>query len=184
MSAHKRKYASGGSVLTLMVFGVLLAGCSPVHEDLRQWMAEQRRQTSAQVKPISAPKQYVPLAYTEGGAVDPFSSERLKQVLQRESNAKGALVGSELARRKEPLEDVPLDTMAMVGSLARGSQRVALVRANGLLHQVQVGNYLGQNYGRITRITENEVVLREIAQDAAGEWIERQAVLQLQEKEK
>ncbi|MDO5289138.1 MAG: pilus assembly protein PilP [Pseudomonadota bacterium] len=165
-----------------MAIGVLIAGgCSPAHEDLRQWMAEERQKTQPQVTPISAPKQYVPLAYSEGSAVDPFSSERLTQVLRSESSSKGALVDPELARRKEPLEDIPLDAMTMVGSLARGGQRVALVRVNGLLHQVRVGNYLGQNYGRITRITENEVVLREIAQDAAGEWIERQAVLQLQE---
>jgi type IV pilus assembly protein PilP len=53
-----------------------------------------------------------------------------------------------------------------------------------LLYQVRVGNYLGQNYGRITRITETELGLREIVQDAAGEWIERPATLELQERSK
>jgi type IV pilus assembly protein PilP len=50
-----------------------------------------------------------------------------------------------------------------------------------LLYQVKVGNYLGQNFGKVTKVTETEVSLREIVQDAAGEWIERQASLQLQE---
>lgn len=179
------EHGGRGVFLAVMMLGsMLLAACSPAHEDLRQWMSEQRRQTPTQVTPIAAPKQYVPLAYSEGMSVDPFRSERLTQVLRSESSNKGALVDPELARRREPLEDFPLDTMTMVGSLSRAAQRVALVKVNGQLHQVRVGNYLGQNYGRITRISESEVALREIVQDAAGEWIERQAVLQLQENSK
>ena len=72
----------------------------------------------------------------------------------------------------------------MVGSLIKLGQPVALVRVDNLLYQVRVGNYLGQNYGRITKISETEVALREIVQDAAGEWIERTATLQLQEGSK
>jgi type IV pilus assembly protein PilP len=74
--------------------------------------------------------------------------------------------------------------MAMVGSLDRSGELVALVRVDRLLYQVRPGNYLGQNFGRVTRITETEVVLREIVQDAAGEWIERPAALQLVEEAK
>ena len=72
----------------------------------------------------------------------------------------------------------------MVGSLDRGGKRVALVRVDKLLYQVKVGDYLGQNYGRVTQISESDVGLREIVQDAAGEWIERNAQLQLQEKKR
>jgi type IV pilus assembly protein PilP len=71
--------------------------------------------------------------------------------------------------------------MAMVGILGRGNQTVGLVRANGLLYQVRAGNYQGQNYGRIVKVTETEITLREIVQDGVGEWIERPAALQLQE---
>ncbi|MNL80109.1 Pilus assembly protein, PilP [compost metagenome] len=72
--------------------------------------------------------------------------------------------------------------MSMVGSLNRAGQLVALVKVDQLLYQVTQGSYLGQNYGRVLKITENEITLREIAQDAAGEWIERPAALQLQEE--
>jgi len=85
-------------------------------------------------------------------------------------------------RRKEPLEAFPLDAMMMVGTLVKQGQPVALVKVDNLLYQVRPGNYLGQNYGKITKITETEVSLREIVQDAAGEWTERQGSLQLQEK--
>ena len=86
-----------------------------------------------------------------------------------------------MARRKEPLESFPLDTMAMVGSLNKVGTPTALLKVDNLLYQVQVGAYLGQNYGRITKITETAIQLREIAQDATGDWIERPASLELQE---
>ena len=80
------------------------------------------------------------------------------------------------------MEAYPLDVMAMVGSLNRGGQHVALVQVDKLLHQVRAGNYLGENYGQVMKVSESEVILREIVQDAAGEWIERPAVLRLREK--
>jgi type IV pilus assembly protein PilP len=85
-------------------------------------------------------------------------------------------------RRKEPLEAFPMDSMSMVGSVTKNNQQYALLRVDNLLYQVKVGDYLGQNYGKITKISETEVSLREVVQDAAGEWIERTSTLQLQEK--
>ena len=164
-----------------------LGGCSADNEDLQHWMSDQRRQTTPKVTPLTEPTRYVPLAYAGATSADAFSSERLTQVLRRESgplSVSATLVAPELNRRKEPLESYPLDAMTMVGSLDRTGQKVALVRVDNLLHQVRPGNYLGQNYGRVTRITESEVTLREIVQDAAGEWIERSTALQLQEKTK
>lgn len=169
----------------VLIAGGILAACTAESEDLQQWMSEQRRVTKPKITPISEPKKYVPLAYSEGNSLDPFSSDKLTQALRRETAgaiAGAQLVAPELNRRKEPLEAFPLDVMSMVGSLDRSGRRVALVKVDNLLHQVRVGNYLGQNYGRVDKIGESEVVLREIVQDAAGEWIERNTVLQLQEK--
>ena len=87
-------------------------------------------------------------------------------------------------RRKEPLEAFPLDAMSMVGSVVKDGKPIALVRVDNLLYQVRAGSYLGQSYGKVTKITETELSLREIVQDAAGEWIERPAALQLQERSK
>jgi len=69
----------------------------------------------------------------------------------------------------------------MVGSVTKKGVPFALLKVDSLLYQVKVGEYLGQNFGKITKITETEVTLREIVQDAAGEWIERPTTLQLQE---
>jgi type IV pilus assembly protein PilP len=72
----------------------------------------------------------------------------------------------------------------MVGTLNKKNTLVALLRVDKLLYQAKVGNYVGQNYGRITKISDSEIVLREIAQDASGEWIERKVDLRLQAKDK
>lgn len=167
---------------------LFLAGCGASSQDeLRQWMAEQRNQTKAGVEPISEPKKFVPQVYTQGGAVDPFSIQRLAQSVKRDLSQvadNAALLAPELARRKEALEAFPLDTMSMVGSLTKAGHPVALLRVGNLLYQVREGNYLGQNYGRITKIDETELSLREIAQDASGEWVERPVKLQLLESSK
>lgn len=160
----------------------LLAACSANQEELRGWMDQQRREVKPNVTPLEAPKKFDPQPYTSAAAVDPFSTQKLSVAIKQESNQPNSLLASELNRRKEPLESYPLDSMSMVGSVARGAQPFALLRVDNLLYQVKVGDYLGQNYGRVTRIAESEVTLREIVQDAAGEWIERPASLQLQER--
>lgn len=175
-------------ILCGCIAAVVLAGCSGSDGDeLQQWMAAQRSQTRPKVEPIAEPKVFEPQPYNQVSAVDPFSKDKLTQALQRDGGqavANSALVAPELARRKQALEAFPLDAMVMVGSMVRDGKPVALVRVNNLLYQVRPGDYLGQNYGRVMKIDETEVALREIVQDAVGEWIERSAALQLQEKAK
>ena len=176
-----------GLLLTTVMWLGLTACSSSEQEELQQWMAEQRNLTKPKIEPLPEPTKFSPQPYTQEGAVEPFSSQKLTQALNRDSKqatSNAALIAPELNRRKEPLEAMPLDAVAMVGSLVKVGQPVALVRVDNLLYQVRIGNYLGQNYGRITKITETEVSLREIVQDAAGEWLERPATLQLQERSK
>ena len=173
--------------LVLALSTVLTACGGGDAEELQQWMNEQRNLVRPKIVPIAEPKVFEPQAYEQLAAVDPFSKEKLTQALQRDgaqSVANGALVAPELARRKQPLEAFPLDAMTMVGSMIRDGKPVALVKVNNLLYQVRPGDYLGQNYGRVMKIDETEVALREIVQDAVGEWIERSAALQLQERGK
>jgi type IV pilus assembly protein PilP len=172
----------------VLALSLALAACTQSgQEELQQWMNQQRAQTRPKVEPIPEPKKFSPQAYTQERAADPFSNQKLTQALKRESaqtTTTASLVAPELARRKEPLEAYPLDAMTMVGSLIKQGKPVALMRVDNLLYQVRPGNYLGQNYGRIMKVDETEVVLREIVQDSAGEWIERTATLQLQERSK
>ncbi len=171
----------------LSVIGLLTAcGVAP-EDELQQWMAQQKSEVHPRIKPITEPKVFKPELYKMVNEVDPFSNQKLTQALKKDTTqsvASGALIAPELSRRKEPLEEFPLDAMALVGNMVRAGKTVALVTVGKLLYQVRVGEHLGQNFGRVTKISETEITLREIVQDAAGEWIERPASLQLQERSK
>lgn len=162
-----------------------ISGCGTSDQnDLRDWMAQQRAQARPRVTPITEPKEFVPQQYIVQGSLEPYDSQRLTLALRRESAQSGsnaALIAPELVRRKEPLEAFPIDAMSMVGSLSKAGKPTALLNVDKLLYQVKVGDYLGLNYGRITKITESAIQLREIVQDATGDWIERAAALELQE---
>ena len=175
-------------LLGLVLLGFVgLAACSPSEQsEMQAWMQEQRTQARPMVQPIPEPKKFVPQPYREERTIEPFSNQKLTQALRTEMSqaTNSTLINAELNRRREALEYFPLDTMSMVGSLLKTGQPVALVKVDNLLYQVRLGAYLGQNYGKVTKVTETEVVLREIVQDAAGEWIERPTTLQLQEGSK
>ena len=170
------------SLIGLALTGTLLAGCTSGSDELQQWMEEQRQQTRPTVKPLTPPKTFQPQPYEAQAMVDPFSTQKLTVALRREAAQPSSLLAAEMKRRREPLEAFPLDSMAMVGSVSREGRPYALLRVDNLLYQARVGDYMGQNFGRITKISETEITLREVVQDAAGEWIERTSTLQLQEQ--
>lgn len=171
--------------LALLLAVSALAGCSQSgEEDLRTWMNELRATTRPRVTPLTEPKQFIPQNYVADSGADPFSIAKLTQALRRDSVqsvTNASLVAPEMARRKQPLEAYPLDAMAMVGSLNKTGTPTALLNVDKLLYQVRVGDYLGQNYGKIVKITETGIQIREIVQDASGDWIERMTALDLQE---
>ena len=90
----------------------------------------------------------------------------------------------DLARRRESLEDYPVDSIKMVGHIKRQGQNFGLVTVDAAVYPVKLGNYMGQNFGKIVKISETEISLKELVQDATGDWVERQSALQLQEAKK
>ncbi len=159
-----------------------LTACSGEQQELQQWMDQQKREVKPNVEPLSPPKKFNPQPYAQSDGVEPFSPQKLTVALKQESRQPNSIIAAEYNRRKEPLEAFPLDSMTMVGSVLKNGKPYALLRVDNLLYQVKLGDYLGQNYGKIIKITETDVALREIVQDAAGEWIERPSSLQLQER--
>jgi len=161
---------------------MLLTGCGSPQDELQQWMEQQRREVKPNVTPLSPPRKFDPQPYLAGNAVEPFSAQKLTVAVKQEARQQNSLLAAEINRRREPLEAYPVDSMTMVGSLTKRLHPQALLRVDNLLYQVKVGDYIGQNYGKIRSITETELTYREIVQDAAGEWTERISSLQLQEK--
>jgi len=177
---EQRLFTKGCCFLPLVIF-LTIAGCSSREEEIQQWIDEQQKLTRPRVEKIPEPRKFIPQAYEGASAVDPFSVKKLAAGSSLPSEKSNALLVAERQRRKEPLEAFPLDSVAMVGSVQRKDGPYALLRVDGMLHYVTLGNYVGQNFGKITAITETDLTLREIVQDAAGEWVERSMTLQLQE---
>lgn len=164
-------------VLAVMAAAFVLSACGgESHQDLRAWMAEQGKGARGKLDPLPQIKPYEPFAYNAFDLPDPFKPRRIEPT-------KGASkLAPDLTRRKEPLESYPLESLAMVGTLEKGKTVYALVRTPERdIYQVRAGNYVGQNYGVVTGIGENEVKLRELVQDGAGDWTERSSTLQLQQ---
>ncbi|WP_446748537.1 pilus assembly protein PilP [Sphaerotilus natans] len=180
----RRSRRPSRAALALLVLTGLagLSGCSDPHEELRAWMEEQRRVAKPQVSPLVAPRKFDPQPYAAFSQTEPFSSQKMQGALKQESRQPNSLLAAEMNRRREPLEAYPLDALMMVGSVVRGGRPYALLKADNLLYQVKVGDYLGQNYGRVTRITETEIALRELVPDTLGEIVERASTLTLQER--
>lgn len=161
-----------------------LAGCGDSGiQDVSQWMTEIKQQTKVSIKPLSEPKKFSPFSYDAKGREDPYSPNKLAVALAKSKKNAGS-IQPDLDRRREALEGYPLDTLSMVGTLAKPGLTYALLQADKSVFQVKVGNYIGQNLGMVTKITETEVEIKEIVQDASGEWVEREAKLELQETQK
>jgi len=154
---------------------VLLAGCGgESHQDLRAWMADQGKGARGRVDPLPQIKPYEPFAYNAFDLPDPFKPRKI------EPTKGGSKLAPDLTRRREPLEAYPLESLTMVGTLAKGKATYALVRTTDKdVYQVSAGNYLGQNFGVILGVTESEIRMKELVQDGSGDWTERTGTLQL-----
>ena len=162
----------------------LLAACGDGGiQEVRQWMDETRRQTRVVVPKLAEPKTFTPFTYAGKNSADPYSPAKFVNAMAKPA-ASGNRFQPNMDRRREPLETFPLDNLKMVGTLRKQGASFALLQAEHTVFQAKVGNYIGQNFGQITKITDSEVELKETVQDAAGEWVERTAKLELQENKK
>ena len=158
--------------------GVLVAGCSgESHQDLRAWMQEQGKGSKGKLDPLPQVKPYEPFTYNAFDLPDPFKPRKI------EPTKGSSKLAPDFTRRREPLEAFPLESLTMVGTLAKQKTVYALVRTPERdVYQVRTGNYLGQNFGVIVGISDNEIKLKELVQDGSGDWAERSSTLNLQDK--
>jgi type IV pilus assembly protein PilP len=175
---------NGRIVMAAALTSALLAGCgdSDVRE-VRDWMEQVKHDTHPSVKPLPEPKDFLPYAYGAKDAVDPFDPNKLLGELARTAATSNNPNQPDLQRPRELLETFPLDTMQMVGTMEKNGTRFALLQIDRSLYQVKAGQRIGQNFGIVTHVGDDAVDIREVVQDAAGEWSERKAKLELQIKE-
>ena len=161
------------SRLLILTVPVVLAACGEGFADLKQFVKESEKQVVRKIDPLPQVKPFEPFAYEGFDLPDPFKPRKLSV----KQDAGG--VAPDLNRRKEPLESFPVEQLAMVGTIVQSGATFGLVRAEKTLYRVKKGNYMGQNFGLITSITDTEIKLKEIVQDTAGDWAERESVLPL-----
>ena len=160
-----------------------LSGCgNSGMDEVKQWMAKVSAQNHPSIPKLSEPKKFIPYTYPEKEETDPFSQSKLAEALAKQHASSQNGVAPK-QHKPQPLESFPLDTITMVGSINKGGQH-AILRVGTMLFNVKVGDYLGQNYGEITAITDTEVSITERVQDASDEWVERKTTLELQETSK
>ena len=164
---------------------VLLAGCGDSDvQEVRAWMKQVDAETKVGVPPLAEPKTFIPFAYQQKDVLDPFNPNKLLAELARQgldAGAGGGGLAPDLKRRKELLENYPLDTMKMVGTMEMNGTMYAVLQIDRNVYKAVKGQYLGQNHGVITGITDTTVSIREVVQDATGDWAEHLATLELQE---
>jgi len=168
-----------------LLLPLLLVACGDSGtQEVRQWMDQVRRETPVSIHKLSPPKTFTPFTYNEQNQVDPFNPAKLSTAIAQQQAHDTSRFKPDMNRRREPLEGYPLDTIQMVGILEKPGTRWAILKADKAVYQAKVGNYVGQNFGLITKISDTEVDIREVVQDASGEWVERKAKLELQENKK
>jgi type IV pilus assembly protein PilP len=164
-------------VMLLAALG--LAGCGGGNmEDLQRFVAETGKDMQGKIEPLPEVKLYEPFTYSAFDLPDPFKPRKLAPPKG------GGGLQPDFNRPKEALESFTLETLKMVGTLQKDKVVFAIIKTpENSLYRVRPGNYIGQNFGIITQVTENEVKLTEIVQDSAGDWTERNSSLALTEEQ-
>jgi type IV pilus assembly protein PilP len=150
-----------------------LAGCSSGKDELKEWIAEQRKKPGGRIDPVREPKPYESFVYNAGSMRSPF-------VPGAPAASLSGGVRPDTRRNREFLEQFSLDTLSMVGTLKLAGRSFGLVQTkDGLVHRVLPGQYMGQNDGKIVSISDSKISLVEIVPDGMGGYMERPAAIGL-----
>ncbi|MDH3386621.1 MAG: pilus assembly protein PilP [Gammaproteobacteria bacterium] len=174
------------ALLKLSLLGlvsVLLVGCGEGLGDLRQFVDQVRAKPPGRIEPIPEFTPYQNFEYTSHDLRDPFKlvDFRRPEEVPEEIAQLGSGLRPDIDRVKEPLEDFPLDTLRLKGTIddKDGVKWGLIFAPDNTIHRVIEGNYMGQNHGRIITVTDQKIELTEIVPDGLGNYIERSSAVAL-----
>jgi type IV pilus assembly protein PilP len=170
-------------VLFSIFFSTMLGGCgNDDFSDLQQYITEVKAKPKGTIEPLPEIKTVEPFVFKPEGLRDPFKAISESEEEQEAQASTGNGIKPDTTRRKEELEAFPLDSLRMVGTVVMKANLWGLVKASDkTIYRVQVGNYMGKNYGKIIRILNDKIELMEIVPDTPGSWREQQTSLALTE---
>ncbi|MEI6459305.1 MAG: pilus assembly protein PilP [Pseudomonadota bacterium] len=152
----------------------VLAGCSGGTAELKKELDERRKRQGSYIEPLPQIKTYESFQYDPAGLRSPFQPS----VSVAASGSAGPRPDSH--RSREFLENYPLDSLKLVGTLRQGGRTYGLIQTkDGLVHRILPGNHVGQNEGRVTAITDARINVVELVSDGAGGYVERPASILL-----
>ncbi len=168
--------------IALFALAALLAGCGGDMSDLRAKVEELKRRPAPRIEPLPQVKPYETFFYEAHDLREPFTPDSAIRQAVASTGTSSAGLQPDFNRSREYLEEFPLDTLRMVGTLQLRGEMYALIETrDGAVHRVKVGNYIGQNHGHITGVSETRIDLIEIIPDGSGGWIERRTGIALSE---
>lgn len=161
----------------LAAFAAGLVGCGSDMDDLRAYVDEVKARPGGRIEPLPQIRPAPTFTYQAGSRRSPFVPDTPQVTVSANPDA---VRGPDPSRPREFLEQFPLDTLRMVGTLNALGNTFGLVQtSDGLIHRVTVGNHMGQNYGRVITISDSEIELVEIISDGIGGYLERPAAVAL-----
>lgn len=169
----------------IMVLGASLAACSGGdHQDLRDWMRDASKDLRGNTPKLPEVQPYKAVPYEAEAMLDPFKQAKIEpESKNRPGRGKGGPDFEAREIRNSLLEKFPLESLKMIGFLNVNNRPVAVIQADQNVKQIKLGEYMGLDFGMVTKITDTEVTLRELVQDSAGDWSERTSSLHLQSME-
>ncbi len=167
---------------------VMLGACSAGdHEDLKQWMADNSKDLRGNVQKLPEVLPYQPVPYDVEGMLDPFKANKIEpESKYKNASGKGGAFQPDFEARElrnSLLEKYPLESLKMIGYLNVNNHPMAVVQVEDKVKQVKAGDYIGLDFGMVTKVSDKEIELRELIQDSAGDWSERKSSLLLQSTE-
>lgn len=177
---------TGKPVKSAILLGLagLLSACDQGLGDLQSYVQEIKSQPPGRIEPIPEFQPYQKFEYASNDLRDPFKKLdfRRPEELPEDLQVAGSGIKPDADRVREPLEDFPLDTLRMKGTVTQEGVKWALIFApDNTIHRVIEGNYLGQNHGRIIELNDQKIELTEIVPDGLGNYIERSTAIALVE---
>ncbi|MCP4432128.1 MAG: pilus assembly protein PilP [Gammaproteobacteria bacterium] len=166
----------------IIACGLLLAGCNQGLGDLQQYVQQVKSQPPGRIEPIPEFQPYQNFEYTSHDLRDPFKLVDFRRPEENPEDIQETASGPrpDIDRVREPLEDFPLDTLRLKGTVTKDGVKWGLIFApDNTIHRVLEGNYMGQNHGRIISLSDEVIELTEIVPDGLGNYIERSSAVAL-----
>jgi type IV pilus assembly protein PilP len=166
--------SSARTLSGLLLAAVMVTGCGSGQSDLEEYIDKVKARPGGRIEPLPQVKPYETYTYEAENLRSPFTPDRPA------GRAGNAGPRPEASRPKEYLEQFPIDTLAMAGTISQGNSAYGLVQTqDGLLHKVRPGNYIGQYDGRVVGVTPSEIQIEELVPDGIGGFYKRSAAIAL-----